>query len=62
MLTSELIKQRAKELGATVCGIGRVYQEDNPQKDPKMILPEAKSIIGFGFIIPKTLYNFVLIP
>lgn len=57
MLTSQMIKQRAKELGATVCGIGRVYQEDNPQKDPKMILPEAKSIIGFGFIIPKTLYS-----
>jgi epoxyqueuosine reductase QueG len=57
MLTSALIKQKAKELGATVCGIGRVYDEPNPQKDPKMILPEAKSIIGFGFIVPRTLFN-----
>ena len=47
MLTAELIKQKAKELGATICGIGKVYEEENPQKDPKMILPSAKCIIGF---------------
>lgn len=57
MLTSEMIKQKAKELGASVCGIGRIYDEPNPQKDPKQILPNAKSIIGFGFVIPKTLFN-----
>ena len=57
MLTSQIIKEKAKELGATVCGIGRIYNEPNPQRDPKMILPEAKSIIGFGFIVPKTLFN-----
>lgn len=57
MLTAEHIKQKAKELGATVCGIGRVYDEENPQRDPKMILPNAKCIIGFGFIVPKALYN-----
>ena len=56
-MTSEFIKQKAKELGATVCGIGRVYDEENPQRDPKMILPAAKSIIGFGFAVPKGLYN-----
>jgi len=33
-----------------------VYREDNPQRDPKMILPAAKSIIGFGFAVPKGLY------
>ena len=27
MLTSEMIKAKAKELGASVCGIGRVYDE-----------------------------------
>ena len=53
MLTSEIIKEKAKELGATVCRIGRVYDEENPQKDPKMILPGAKCIIGFGFIVPQ---------
>ena len=57
MLTAEIIKQRAKELGATVCGIGQVYSEDNPQRDPKMILPNAKCIIGFGFAVPKGLYK-----
>ncbi len=57
MLTSELIKQKAKELGATVCGIGKVYEEPNPQRDPKMILPNAKCIIGFGFAVPKGLYR-----
>ena len=56
-MTSEFIKQKAKELGATVCGIGRVYDEENPQRDPKMILPAAKSIIGFGFAVPKGLYG-----
>lgn len=57
MLTSERIKERAYELGAAVCGIGRVYEEENPQRDPKMILPKAKCIIGFGFPVPKGLYK-----
>ena len=57
MLTSEMIKKRARELGATVCGIGRVYDETDPQRDPRQILPKARSIIGFGFIIPRTLYR-----
>lgn len=57
MLTSEMIKQKAKELGASLCGIGRIYEETNPQRDPRQILPNAKSIIGFGFVIPKTLFN-----
>ena len=25
MLTSQMIKDKAKELGATLCGIGRIY-------------------------------------
>ena len=56
-MTSEMIKQKARELGATVCGIGRVYEEENPQRNPKMILPNAKSIIGFGFAVPKGIYK-----
>ena len=56
-MTAEMIKQRARELGATVCGIGRVYEEENLQRDPKMILPNAKSIIGFGFAVPKGIYK-----
>ena len=57
MLTSEMIKQKARELGASVCGIGSIYEEPNPQRDPRQILPNAKSIIGFGFVVPKALYN-----
>ena len=57
MLTSESVKQKAKELGATICGIGKVYDEENPQRDPKMILPNAKAIIGFGFVVPKAMYK-----
>lgn len=57
MLTSADIKNRAKELGATICGIGKIYDEPNPQRDPKMILPNAKCIIGFGFAIPKGMFK-----
>ena len=57
MLTSEMIKQKARELGASVCGIGRLYDEPNAQRDPKQILPNAKCIIGFGFGIPKMLFR-----
>ena len=56
MITSEIIKQKAKELGATICGIGKIYTEENPQRDPLMILPNAKCIIGFGFAVPKGIY------
>jgi len=57
MLTSLDIKRKAKELGATVCGIGSIYQESDPQRDPRSILPNAKCIIGFGFAVPKGLYK-----
>ena len=52
-ITSEMVKARAKELGAAVCGIGRLdlFANENPQRDPKMILPKAKCIIGFGFAL-----------
>lgn len=57
MLDSKKIKEMAKSLGATVCGIGRVYDEEIPTRDPRMILPNAKSIIGFGFVVPRGLYK-----
>lgn len=57
MLTTEMIKKRAYELGASLCGVGRVYKEEDPGRDPYMILPQAKSIIGFGFAVPKGLYK-----
>lgn len=57
MLTAEIIKQKAKELGATVCRIGKIYDEPDIQKDPRMILPHATCIIGFGFAVPRALYH-----
>ncbi len=57
MITSAQIKARAKELGAAVCGIGAVYEEENPQRDPRAILPKARCIIGFGFPVPRGLYR-----
>ena len=57
MLTAEIIKQKAKELGATVCRIGKIYDESDIQKDPRMILPHATCIIGFGFAVPRALYH-----
>ena len=57
MITAEYIKTKAKELGAAVCGIGKVYDEPEIQKDPRMILPSAKCIIGFGFSVPRGLYH-----
>lgn len=58
MLTSSEIKKAAVKLGAQVCGIGSLdlFKGENPQRDPKMILPDAKCIIGFGFAVPKGLY------
>ena len=57
MLTNAFIKETARKLGATVCGIGALYPEPDPQRDPRSILPNAKCIIGFGFAVPKGLYK-----
>lgn len=61
MLTSELIKQKAVEFGAAVCGIGRLdlFEGEDPAMDPKSILPKAKCIIGFGFAVPRGLYHLL---
>ena len=59
MLTAESIKQKCIELGADICGIGDIalFEGTDPQRDPRMILPNAKCIIGFGFAVPKGLYK-----
>jgi len=58
-MTAQLIKEKAKEFGAAICGIGNVelFRGDDPQHNPFSILPGAKSIIGFGIKIPRGLYN-----
>ena len=58
-MTAEFIKQKAKELGATICGIGNVelLRDEDARRNPFCILPNAKCIIGFGIKIPRGLYN-----
>ena len=59
MLTAEQLKQRAMELGAVAFGVGdfTAFEGEIPGRDPKMILPRAKCIVGFGFPVPKGLYH-----
>ena len=59
MLTAKIIKEKAKELGAVVCGIGDIeeFKAESLQRDPKAILPSARCIIGFGIKIPRALYT-----
>lgn len=58
-MNAEFIKQKAKEYGASICGIGNpeFFKNDDPQHNPYSILPNAKSIIGFGIKVPRGLYN-----
>jgi len=58
-MNAEFIKQKAKEYGATICGIGdpALLRGEDPQHNPYSILPAAKSIIGFGIKVPRGLYN-----
>ena len=57
MLTAEQIKKRAFELGADLCGIGDIagFDGTDPRHDPRQILPKARTVIGFGFRIPRGL-------
>ena len=59
MITSEIIKQKAREYGAAAVGIGdiRLFEGTEPQRDPLKILPGAKCIIGFLFRVPRALYR-----
>ena len=59
MMTSQFIKQKALELGATICGIGNVelLRSEPLQRNPFAILPNAKTIIGFGVKVPRGLYH-----
>ena len=50
-MTSQQIKQLAKQLGADIVGIGSIDRWENApaQMDPRQIMPRAKSIIAMGF-------------
>lgn len=55
MITSEIIKQRGRELGADAIGIGNIERWKNAplQMDPRQIMPECKSIIGMVFRVMR---------
>ena len=59
MLTAELIKQKARELGAAAVGIADIscFADAPLQRDPQSILPNAKCVIGFLFRVPRALYK-----
>jgi ferredoxin len=59
MLTSEDIKKAAVQYGADLCGIGDItgFDKTPPSRNPRMILPGAKAVVGFGFRIPESLYE-----
>jgi ferredoxin len=55
VLTSEIIKEAALRAGADLCGIGDMNRFEGAPKDmdPRYLFPEAKSIIGMAFRIPR---------
>ena len=57
MLTSEMIKKIALEAGADKCGIAPISRMKGAPDDmnPMFLFPEAKSMIGFVFRIPRGL-------
>lgn len=59
MLTTQLVKDWARECGADAVGIGDIQRfEGAPlQSDPRYIFPEATSIIGLAFRVHRGLYR-----
>lgn len=59
MLTRQMIKEKAKELGAVLCGIGdaALMKDVDPRHNPFSILPNAKCIIGCALPVPKGFYK-----
>lgn len=54
-LNGELIKKAALAAGADMCGIGPMSRFDGApdEMNPQFLFPEAKSVIGFVFRIPR---------
>ena len=60
-LTAAMLKERAKQLGASVCGIGDIerFHGVDAQHNPLSILPGATCVIGIGFAVPTGLYRAI---
>ncbi len=59
MVTRESLEKAAREMGATLFGVGdlALFEGEDPRRDPKMICPKAQCIVGFGIPVPKGLYK-----
>ena len=59
MIDRKTIERAARELGAAKFGIGdlSLFAGEDPRRDPKMVCPKAKCLIGFGIPVPKGLYK-----
>lgn len=59
MISAVDIKNKAKELGAVLCGIGDIkyFIGDDSKRNPLSILPNAKCIIGCALPVPKGFYK-----
>lgn len=55
MLSSKLIKEAALKFGADKCGIAPITRLNGApdEMNPKFLFPEAKSVVGFVFRIPR---------
>jgi epoxyqueuosine reductase len=55
MLNSKMVKEYARECGADLVGIGSMDRFDGApmQRDPRYIMPKAKSIIGLAFRVHR---------
>ncbi len=59
MLNAQIIKEKAREFGAALCGIGDIghFSGCDPRRDPRNILPHARCVIGCAFRVPRALYR-----
>jgi ferredoxin len=60
-LTAERVKEFAKDWGADIVGIAPIdrFEGAPMERDPKFIMPRAKSIIGLGFRIHRGIFRGV---
>ena len=59
MITRKLIEERARLWGADLFGVAPIeaFRDQIPQRSPLSILPGATCVLGFGFRVPKGLYE-----
>ena len=55
MLTSQDVKDFARQSGADLVGIGDLgrFEGAPPEMDPRFVFPDARALIGLAFRIPR---------